>query len=116
MNVNMQNDYVNMRGNYVDMRISHITCQHKYMLHVEIIYVLYRRQSYTTIAYRCFWFSIIRPGGTKVCCDGEVWNISLRSCQRKWNQNYVFFMLTSSFYVHLNRQITFCSLIILMLL
>ena len=52
MNVNMQNDYVNMRGNYVDMRISHITCQHKYMWHVEIIYALYRRQSYTTIAYR----------------------------------------------------------------
>ena len=87
--VNMQNNYVNMRGNYVNMQISHITCQHNYMLHVEIIYALYRRQRYTTIGYRCFWFYIIRPHGTKTCCDGEVWNISFQSCQRKWNQNYV---------------------------
>ena len=39
--------------------------------------------SHIIIAYSGFWFYIIRPGGNMVCCDGEVWNISLRSCQRK---------------------------------
>ena len=48
--VNMQNNYVNMRGNYVNMRISHITGQHNYMLHVEIIYASCRGLRYTTIA------------------------------------------------------------------
>ena len=121
MNINMLNNNVNMRGYYVDMRISHITCQHKYMLHVEINYVYYRRLRYTTIAYRCFWFSIIRPGGNMVCCDGEVWNISLQTCQRKWTLNCIIpdvSVLSQRepvlFYVHLNRQIIFCSLIFLM--
>ncbi|XP_078314489.1 uncharacterized protein LOC144619682 [Crassostrea virginica] len=34
---------------------------------------------YLTVVFVVFY--IIRPGGTIRCCPGEVWNISLRSCQ-----------------------------------
>ena len=103
VHVNMQNNYVNMRGNYANMRISHITCQHKYMLHVEIIYVTYRGRGILLLLnqlnYSGFWFYIIRPDGTIRCCPGEAWNISLRSCQRKWNQTLYVFSDVNQFFI-----------------
>ena len=42
MYVNMQNNFKSTCEVIFNMRISHITLQHKFMLHVEIIYVSFR--------------------------------------------------------------------------
>ena len=60
-------------------------------------------QKYATIENSGFWFYIARPSGGKICCSGEVWNISLQSCQRKYNLKCVFLDVGEEpFHMHIN--------------